>query len=72
VHPAETGGGIVVRVVNTSPTAQAASVRPGFEAREALLVDPLERERPGKLDWTNGVARVALRPWEIATLLFRG
>jgi hypothetical protein len=72
VTPAETGRGVVVRVVNNSPTAQAAALRPGFSAAEALLVDPLERERAGKIEWSDGVARVALKPWEIATLLFRG
>jgi alpha-mannosidase len=72
VTPAETGRGVVVRVVNNSAALQTASLRPGFAAREALLVDPLERERPGRIEWSDGVARVALRPWEIATLLFRG
>jgi hypothetical protein len=72
VCPAETAGGVVVRVVNNSATAQAATVRPGFASGEAVLVDPLERELAGgRVDWTDGVARLSLKPWEIATLLFR-
>ncbi len=72
VHPSENGRGVVVRVVNTSPTAQTATLKPGFEAKEALLIDPLERVRDGRVEWKSGTAVVQLRPWEIATLLFRG
>jgi alpha-mannosidase len=73
VHPAETGRGIMVRVVNASPTAQEATLQPGFAARSALAVDPLEREveKPKLQLDNNGAARVALGPWQIATVLFR-
>jgi hypothetical protein len=74
VHPAETGRGIVVRVVNASPTAQEATLQPGFVARAALAVDPLEREldKPTLQLDDKGVARVQLAPWQIATVLLRG
>jgi mannosylglycerate hydrolase len=72
VHPSESGLGVVVRIVNTSPTAQTATLKPGFAAKEALLVDPLERVRDGRVEWKSGTAALQLRPWEIATLLFRG
>lgn len=72
VHPAETGRGTVVRVVNCSPQPREATLRPGFATREALLVDPLEREVEGaKLEWRDGVARVQLGAWQIATVMFR-
>jgi hypothetical protein len=71
VHPAETGRGVLVRVVNNSATAQAATLRPGFAVGEVVPVDPLERQRDRRVEWADGAAVIALRPWEIATLLFR-
>jgi hypothetical protein len=71
VQPAETGRGVVVRLVNTASSTQTATVRPGFGATGVALVDPLEREREGRVDWGDGVARLSLRSWEIVTLLFR-
>jgi alpha-mannosidase len=72
VTPAETGRGVVVRVVNNSGSEQKASVRPGFASNEVVQVDPLERELGGgRVEWSDGVARLTVKPWEIATLLFR-
>jgi alpha-mannosidase len=73
VHPAETGRGIMVRVVNASAAPQEATLVPGFAARSALAVDPLEREveKPKLQLDNNGAARVPLGPWQIATVLFR-
>jgi alpha-mannosidase len=71
VHPAETGRGTVVRVVNNSGQAREATVRLGFAAREAQLVDPLERELDGSLPCNDSVCKVPLGPWQIATIVFR-
>ena len=71
VHPAETGRGTVVRVVNNSSQPREATLRLGFPVREALAVDPLERELDGRLDFADGVCRLPLEPWQIATVLFR-
>jgi len=71
VHPAETGRGTVVRVVNNSAQAREATLRLGFAAREAQLVDPLERELDGKLPCHDSVCKVPLGPWQIATIVFR-
>jgi mannosylglycerate hydrolase len=71
VHPAETGRGTVVRVVNASPTAREATLRLGFPAREAIAVDPMEGELDRRIDWKDGVCRLQLGPWQIATVLFR-
>jgi len=71
VHPAETGRGTVVRVVNNSAQPREATLRLGFPAREACLVDPLERETDARLSYNDGVCRVPLGPWQIATVLFR-
>lgn len=72
VHPAETGRGVVVRVVNTSSAPQQATLTPGFAAREAMVIDPLERELDGRLEWSGSACKLALGPWQIATVLFRG
>lgn len=71
VHPAETGRGTVVRVVNNSPQAREATVRLGFPAREAIVVDPLERETDARIVCDDGMCKVPLGPWQIATVLFR-
>jgi alpha-mannosidase len=71
VHPAETGRGTVVRVVNNSAQPREATVRLGFPAREALVVDPLERETEARIVCSDGVCKVPLGPWQIATILFR-
>jgi alpha-mannosidase len=71
VHPAETGRGTVVRVVNASATAREATLRLGFPAREAIAVDPMEGELDRRIDWKDGVCRLQLGPWQIATVLFR-
>jgi alpha-mannosidase len=71
VHPAETGRGTVVRVVNLSAQPREATLRLGFPAREAELVDPLERETDARVSYTDGVCKVPLGPWQIATVLFR-
>ncbi|MDB4971094.1 MAG: hypothetical protein JWN44_6783 [Myxococcales bacterium] len=71
VHAAETGRGTVVRVVNASATACEATLRLGFPAREALAVDPMEREIDRRIDWKDGVCKLQLGPWQIATVLFR-
>jgi 2-O-(6-phospho-alpha-D-mannosyl)-D-glycerate hydrolase len=71
VHPAETGRGTVVRVVNNSAQAREATLRLGFPAREAALIDPLERELDGGVSYDDGICRLQLGPWQIATVLFR-
>ncbi len=71
VHPAETGRGTVVRVVNNSAQPREAALRLGFMAREALMVDPLERPLDVRLAYDDGVCRLQLGPWQIATVLFR-
>jgi mannosylglycerate hydrolase len=71
VHPAETGRGTVVRVVNNSAQPREAVVRLGFAAREALVVDPLERELDARIVCDDGVCRVPMGPWQIVTVLFR-
>jgi hypothetical protein len=74
VHPAETGRGTVVRVVNNSAERRDATLRLGFPAREALIVDPLEREVEGagaRIVCTDGRCTLPLGPWQIATVLFR-
>ena len=71
VHPAETGRGTMVRVVNCSATAREATLRLGFPAREALAVDPMEKEIDRRIEWKDGVCRLQLGPWQIATVLFR-
>ena len=74
VHPAETGRGTVVRVVNNSGERRDATLRLGFPAREALVVDPLEREVEGagaRIVCTDGRCTLPLGPWQIATVLFR-
>ncbi len=71
VHAAETGRGTVVRVVNNSPDKHEATLRLGFPAREATLVDPLENEIEGRCSYEDGICRVQLAPWQIATVLFR-
>ncbi|MGZ3443317.1 MAG: glycosyl hydrolase-related protein, partial [Polyangia bacterium] len=72
VHPAETGRGTVVRVVNNSGQPREATLRLGFSAREALVVDPLERElEDARIACDDGVCKVPLGPWQIATVLFR-
>jgi alpha-mannosidase len=71
VHPAETGRGTVVRVVNCGASAREASLRVGFPVREAIAVDPVERQVDLRLEWSDGVCRVQLGPWQIATVLFR-
>jgi alpha-mannosidase len=71
VHPAETGRGTVVRVVNNSAQPRTATLRLGFPVREALLVDPLERELDARCDFVDGVCRLQLQPCQIATVLFR-
>jgi mannosylglycerate hydrolase len=73
VHPAETGRGIVVRVVNASAQSQEATLKPGFAAKEALAVDPLENplERSKLTLDHNGTTTLKLGPWQIATVLFR-
>ena len=71
VHPAETGRGTVVRVVNNSGQPREATLRLGFAAREALLIDPLERELDAHISYDDGLCRLPLGPWQIATVLFR-
>ncbi|MCU1278258.1 MAG: hypothetical protein JWM53_1804, partial [bacterium] len=71
VHPADTGRGTVVRVVNNSAQPREATLRLGFAAREALVVDPLERELDARIACNDGVCKVPLGPWQIATVLFR-
>ncbi len=71
-YPARDGRGLVVRVVNASSRAALASIRPALPAAFAVEVDPLEAQVAGSvLSLENGVARLPLRPWQIATLLFR-
>jgi alpha-mannosidase len=72
VHPAETGRGTVVRVVNNSGQPREATLRLGFPAREALVIDPLERAVEGaRFTCTDGTCKLPLGPWQIATVLFR-
>ena len=71
VHPAETGRGTVVRVVNNSAQRREATLRLGFPAREAMVVDPLEREVDGRIACSDSICKVPLGPWQIATVLFR-
>jgi alpha-mannosidase len=71
IHPAETGRGIAVRLLNLSPSVTHACLRPAFGAREAIAVDPLEHEADLPVAFADGIARLTLRPWQIATVLFR-
>jgi alpha-mannosidase len=72
VHPAETGRGVVVRLLNASSEARAVSLRPGFDAREAVEIDPLEQpiER-SSLERTGDTLTLQLGPWRLATILLR-
>ena len=72
IYPAETGRGVMARVVNASAAPVQATLRPSFAAREAVAVDPLERETDTAVEWADGVCRLSLGPWQIATVVFRG
>lgn len=71
IYPAETGRGVVARVVNSSAAPVEATLRPSFAARQAVAVDPLERELDLPVRWAEGVCRLSLGAWQIATVVFR-
>jgi alpha-mannosidase len=72
VHPAETGRGVVVRLLNASPEPSAVRVRAGFSVREAVEVDPLEQpvERT-TLERAGDDFAITLGAWKLATILLR-
>jgi alpha-mannosidase len=72
-HPAGGGRALVVRVLNAAPRPVEATLRAAAPLAAATIVDPLERPIPGAapLDVTDGVLRLPLGPWQVATILLR-
>jgi len=75
-HPPSSGRGLVVRVLNASSRAVEATLRPGFEPRECVEVDPLERPLAPSARRANAVLRddtvtLPLGAWQLATILLR-
>jgi alpha-mannosidase len=74
IHAPSSGRGLVVRVLNASSKPQTATLKPGFEPREALEVDPLERplaEPRAQATLRGDTATLHLGPWQLATILLR-
>ncbi|HZS36059.1 MAG TPA: glycoside hydrolase family 38 C-terminal domain-containing protein [Polyangia bacterium] len=75
-HPPSSGRGLVVRVLNASSRAVEATLRAGFEPRECVEVDPLERPLAPSARRANAVLRedtvtLPLGAWQLATILLR-
>jgi hypothetical protein len=69
-YPSESGAGVVARVLNASGRAVEASLRPAVPPGEALAVDPLERPLRA-LALSDGLLRLPLGPWQVATILLK-
>jgi alpha-mannosidase len=70
IHPV--AGGVLVRVLNAEPVEKEVTLRPAIAPREAVAVDPLEQpvDEP-RLRLEDGVVRLTLRPWQLASVLLR-
>jgi alpha-mannosidase len=70
-HPAAHGG-LVVRLLNTAASASEITLRPAIPIREAIAIDPLEAPASEpRVTLADGVARLTLRPWQLATVLLQ-
>jgi alpha-mannosidase len=67
LHPGQSG--TIVRLLNSSPEPTDATLTPGFPAREAVEVDPLEQPAGrARVIFRDGVVHLRLDPWQLATI----
>ena len=72
LYPATSGGGVVARLLNTAASDTEVTLRASLPVREAAIVNPLEeRVDEPRATVDGGVVRLTLRPWQLASVLFR-
>jgi alpha-mannosidase len=72
VFPPASGSGVVVRLLNTSATKSEVTLQAGVPVEGAMAVDPLgEPVDSPRVSFVDGLARLTLRPWQLATVRLR-
>jgi alpha-mannosidase len=74
LHPAKTGRGTIVRLLNASGQPTEAALRSSIRLSEAIEVSPLEHPiepSRARVERSGDTVRFQLGPWQLATLLLR-